>query len=157
MSAKKYKLIEAQYPKVENGILIDDLGLGGIKLTYEVSDNLTKVTAKNRKTIVFLKPLKKHWVTKNTPKHEKGIKKSPLSNVWVQLEQESKYTNFEKEIEIIRYVNDEPIKDSQLIGELNKVDKPKEFVIGTDEPLVQLTLLDRMWLAFHLYNPFEKK
>lgn len=149
MAAKKYVLIDIKAPVLKGKEILKDLDAGGLKLTYETSNEKVTLSKKDNKYVIYLKPYKENWGTdkKSVEKGEWGSPSSPLSNVWLEIKKD--YTSYEKESMQIR---GDVVKDSKLIAYLNK--KTKEFILGFDEDTAPITLkeqvsfkLEQLWEA----------
>jgi hypothetical protein len=146
MSAKRYVLIDNKSPKIEGKIIIEDLNVGGIKLTYEVSNNKSTLSQRDIQTHIYLRPYKtnlgedKKDCEETFGKGSWGNTSSPLSNVWFKIKKD--YTDYNKEFMFIRY---DRVIDTQLISELNK--KTKKFVLGSDEPIRDIPLKEKVLIT----------
>jgi hypothetical protein len=143
MAAKKYTLTEYLVPFTKGREIISDLDAGGIKLTYSVKNVKSTLSQRDVGKVAFLKPYKKNWGTnkKDVGKNEWGNTFSPYSNVWLQINED--YKSYSKEIMNIRYTL---VKDSNLISQLNK--QTKEFVIGNDEEIREIPLMEKIKFNF---------
>ena len=99
----QYKLIASFIPEILRNIIVKDVNVGGIKLSYEVSTVKALVfmffnkqyikpisSRHNTETRHFLRPYKTFWDVADRknwlPRCLWGKKSDPLTNLWVELE-----------------------------------------------------------------------
>lgn len=103
MNLVRYKLISSKIPIIEENKIINDCGVGGVKLVYQVKTYPLKslvlfnkvvripLLLKGKKeTKVFLKPYKKNLDKREIklPSNFWGKKKHPLTRLWIELEKD---------------------------------------------------------------------
>lgn len=139
MKAKRYVIISVDAPVIDGKKIIEDANMGGIKLTYEVSNDRTSLSQRDKEIHIYLKPYKNIWGSskKDVEKGEWGNTNSPLSNVWLRIKKD--YTNYDKEYMEISY---EKVTNHKLISHLNK--QKKKFVLGEDEEIRQIPFKEKV-------------
>lgn len=156
MPAKKYSLIEA-FPPVINEKLVEkdiDPGVGGIKVIYqETNTNISLNPEKDKRQRIFLKPLKEFIAIDKKDCEEVfgkgswGNTSSILSNIWIEVISPD-YKDIRKSYKLIRHI---VVTDTNMIKYLNR--QTEEFIIGQIEPITKLKLSERARLFWdHLRN-----
>ena len=124
----KFSLIKSDIPEIQGQNVIRDVQVGGEKLVYNVTHYLVNQIIVLGFTIniplfnekprhekrVFLRPYKKNWAhkRKRLPFHEWGKSTKPLTNIWVELEND--YMDNIKSLPILKV----KIEDQILIDHL---------------------------------------
>ena len=100
-----YTLIKTDIPKIVDGQVVSDPGVGGIKLVYwkrrivykDVYFSFIKISypisISKRSKVVFLRPFKDKWDTQRNRLaiNYWGKKNNPLTNMWIVVESDYKH------------------------------------------------------------------
>ncbi len=153
-SYNHFKLLKSDLPEIDKKVIINDAGVGGIKLVYQVSiHQCITFPFRNELVIiplpwiysfkpfsfvrsiekVFLKPYKEYW-TKNgergkLPKCLWGKSDEPLTELWIEMEFD--YEHIDRGIVLPK----KEIRDTNITKHLNKIRK-SFFVKSKNEQFV---------------------
>jgi len=128
---KTYTLVKKDVPVIKNRVVLEDPGVGGVKLVYDVLEQHFKEmnilgykilnpfpSFKCKKKQVILRPFKEVWdKDKNRlPRNYWGKKTDPLTFMWVELEFD--YDSLEESLPLFK----EQILDHALIKHLKHIE-----------------------------------
>lgn len=156
----KYTLLDIKAPEQcidGNGkTFMNDPGVGGIKLVYSKSKEYS-LTGETKK-VIFLKPYKEIWEPRGRKfckKSEWGNTSSPFTNIWLEIYED--YTNYEKEIEKVGFIQHERITDISLIKHLNA--KSTSFSINepNDKITTHLGIKIVIWVNENIIIPIKER
>jgi len=129
---KTYNLIKKDVPIIKNRIVIEDPGVGGVKLVYNIFEQHfkeIKISGHriplpfpyyiNKSKCVILRPFKEVWDTdKNRlPRNYWGKKSDPLTYMWIELEYD--YDSLSEALPLYK----EQILDHALIKRLKNIEE----------------------------------
>jgi len=137
-----YKLINKDIPVIVSNQIVEDPGVGVLKLVYKVTQYIAKEIKLGKKLIyipwdgsffsprkvitsIFLRPFKTYWSEtrpKELPKNFWCSKTHPLTNMWVELHNDYKSTK-ESGLRMMK----QEIRDHNFVRHLKN--KDKKFII----------------------------
>lgn len=126
-----YTLVKSDVPDIQDGIIVSDPGVGGIKLVYWKRRMMVKdvklglvefsypIKIYRRTKVVFLRPYKKFWDSKRNrlPHNYWGKSKHPLTNMWMVVTKD--YKQWSNTIVRLEY----QITDHTLIKALKSIEE----------------------------------